>query len=157
MSSCRELLSLLTIWSSALLVFAGCGVQTQQCDAVMGQYQPLYTLLQGDCGPITMPNYVPVDSGYRGAPIVKTENFLNGSVSTEIVMKGCSMRVTQSVMQGGAVRSKLNGDEINIENENELTGTVTLTRFNEGGTTACTGVYDARLTKNMSTISAGTM
>jgi hypothetical protein len=150
-------MGVLTAWSAGVLALSGCGVETQQCNAVKGTYQPLYTFVQGTCGPITMPNYVPVETGYKGAPKMTTMNFLNNSVTTEIVMKGCSMRVTQSVTENGSVRSKLNGDEINIENENELAGMVTLIRFDEAGNAMCSGVYDARFTKNVSTVSAGTM
>jgi hypothetical protein len=138
------------------MLSAGCGVETKQCSAVEGRYQALYTPLNGTCGPIVMPNSVPVETGYRGAPVMKVETFLNGSVSTEIVMKGCSMRMTQKVMQDGAVRSALEGAQINIENQNELHGTVNLTRY-DMGSAICTGVYDARLTKDASNVSAGAM
>ena len=141
---------LLAVWSMVGLGY-GCGAEETKCPTIGGNYQALYTPLQGNCGPIANPNRVPFEMGRRGN-IIKIETLPNGQVTTEIVMKGCSLRMTQEFANGGAVLSRIDGDPIYIESENELTGTVNLMRFDGAGQITCSGVYDARFTKNLTTI-----
>jgi hypothetical protein len=129
----------------------GCGAEETKCATVGGNYQPLYTPLQGNCGPVANPNRVPFDGGRRGNAI-KIENLPNGVVTTEIVMKGCSLRMTQEFANQGITLSRIDGDPIYIESENELSGTVSLMRFDANGQITCQGLYDARFTKNLQTI-----
>jgi hypothetical protein len=149
----RSRTALLAAWSVSLLL-VGCGVEDLSCPAVEGVYLPLYTPLQGTCGPIVNPNRVRLESGRNGAPIMRIEKFANADVTTEIVMKGCSVRITQSVEEDGYLKSKIDGDPIYIENENELTGQVSLVRYDAAGQLSCSGIYDARFTKGAVTIGA---
>jgi hypothetical protein len=130
----------------------GCGAEETKCPTVGGHYMPLYTALQGNCGPIANPNRVPFDGGRRGNAI-QIENLPNGQVTTEIVMKGCSLRMTQEFANQGVTLSRIDGDPIYIESENELSGTVSMMRFDPlNGQITCQGLYDARFTKNLTTI-----
>ena len=135
---------------SVVLMLAACGAEETKCATVGGFYEPLYTPLMGTCGPIQNPNRVPFDGGLRGVNM-NIQTFPNARVTTEIVMKGCSLRMTQIVDVDGAVQSKIDGETIQIESADELTGTVTMTRW-DNGQVACWGMYDARFTKNSVTI-----
>jgi len=141
---------LLAVWSMFVLN-NGCGAEETSCPTVGGNYQALYTPLQGNCGPIANPNRVPFDGG-RGGNVIKIENLPNGQVTTEIVMKGCSLRMTQEFANDGSVLSRIDGDPIYIDSANELSGTVSLLRYDMNGLVTCQGVYDARFTKNLQTI-----
>jgi hypothetical protein len=132
------------------LLLASCGAEPVKCARVGGFYEPLYTPVQGTCGPIANPYKVPFDGGISGVNM-DIRMFSNARVTTEIVMKGCSLRMTQTVDVNGAVQSKIDGETINIHNAEELTGTVTMTRW-DNGQVACSGTYDARFTKNSVTI-----
>lgn len=134
----------------ALVLFAACGAEETKCAKVAGFYEPLYTPLQGTCGPIQNPNRVPFDGGLRGVNM-SIQTFPNARVTTEIVMKGCSLRMTQTVDVDGAVQSKIDGPIIEIQSAEELSGTVTMQRF-ANGQVSCWGMYDARFTKNAVTI-----
>jgi len=130
-----------------------CGGKVSNCPAVQGNYLPEYRPLSGSCGPIANPFAVPIDGGRKGVNMIIT-NLPNGRVSTDIVMKGCSMRMTQTVQNaGGQPASVLDGDPIYIQNENELDGTVSFMQFDTmTGGVACTGMYEARFTKQSSPV-----
>jgi hypothetical protein len=132
------------------LLLASCGAEEIKCSQVGGFYEPLYTPVQGTCGPIANPYRVPFDGG-QGGVNTDIRMFSNARVTTEIVMKGCSLRMTQTVDVMGTVQSKIDGETINIQNADELTGMVTMTRW-DNGVVACSGVYNARFTKNSVTI-----
>lgn len=145
---------LFAAWSVCLLL-VGCAVEDASCPSAEGVYQPLYVPLQGGtCGPISNPNRVRVEVGRNGGSVMRIEMFANADVTTEVVMKGCSMRITQMVAEDGLVKSRIDGDPIYIENENELTGMVQLMRWDDQGQLACSGMYDARFTKSAVTIGA---
>jgi hypothetical protein len=149
----RFRIALLAVWSVSVLL-VGCGVDDVSCPSVEGVYLPLYTPLQGTCGPITNPYRVRLEVGRNGASVMRVDMLSNANVTTETVMKGCSVRVTQSVEEHGTLTSKLDGDPIYIESENELSGQVSLTRYDANGALTCSGVYDARFTKGAVTIGA---
>jgi hypothetical protein len=131
----------------------GCTPAPTHCGAISGSYQALYTPVGGNCGPVQNPHRVPFDGGSNGVNTT-IQKFANADVVTEIVMMGCTARMTQIVQEQGAVRSKIDGSPIDIEDANELRGTVTLTRYDGAGAVMCLGTYDATFTKNTSTIAA---
>jgi hypothetical protein len=137
----------------AVLALAGCSTPPVNCGAVSGNYQALYTPVGGNCGPFQNPHRVPFDGGPSG---VKTtvQMLANADVVTEIVMMGCTARMTQIVQAQGSVQSRIDGAPIDIEDADELTGKVTLTRYDGMGGVMCQGTYDAAFTKNASTIAA---
>jgi hypothetical protein len=155
MGMCTRLATFFATWPITLILVQGCGVETQNCAAPEGQYRPAYALLQGNCGEITMPYMVPVAVGEGGGSVTNTVQVNDAMISTEVVMKGCAMRMTQSVVRGGMLRSKIDGNSISIGNASALTGMVTMNQWDELGMPACAGVYNATLTKNMTTVGAG--
>jgi hypothetical protein len=136
----------ITVWSFVVLV-GGCAAESATCPPVGGDYQPLYTPLSGNCGQLANIFPVPFNGG-TGGNNVDVKNLPNAKVSTEIVMKGCTVRMTQIVEKGNLVASKIDGDKISVRSENELTGMVSVTQFDDLGQAACYGTYDAQFTKN---------
>jgi hypothetical protein len=133
--------------ATAALAQTGCSPEPKMCGAVKGNYQALYTPMTGNCGPVVNPHRVPFDGGNNGVNTI-IQKFANADVVTEIVMMGCTARMTQTVQHSGAVMSKIDGSPINIEDENELRGMVTLTRYDGMGGVSCIGTYDATFTLN---------
>jgi hypothetical protein len=133
-----------SVWPLALLV-AGCAAEVKSCPAVDGYYAPLYTPVSGNCG--TISNAFPVP--FEGPNNTKIDMLPNVKVSTEIVMKGCTVRMTQTVeKKAGGVASMIDGESINIMSADQLAGRVTVTLFNDQGQPACSGTYDATFNKN---------
>jgi hypothetical protein len=129
------------------------GGSAPTCPTVQGNYLPEFRSISGSCGQISNPFAVPIDSGRKGMNMIIT-NLPNGRVSTDIVMKGCSMRITQTVQDAmGKPVSVLDGDPIYVQNENELAGTVSFMQFDTTtGRVACTGMYEARFLKQSSPV-----
>jgi hypothetical protein len=146
-----------SIGIAALLIavhaVAGCSTPPVNCAAVSGSYQALYTPVGGNCGPVQNPHRVPFDGGKSGVQTT-VQMFANANVVTEIVMMGCTARMTQIVQAQGTVQSRIDGSPIDIEDESELTGKVTLTRYDGTGAVMCQGTYDAAFTKNVSTVAS---
>ena len=137
----------------AVLAATGCSTPPANCGAVSGSYQALYTPLGGNCGPVQNPHRVPFDGGQNGVQTT-IQMFANGDVVTEIVMMGCTARMTQIVEEPGGASSRIDGSPIDIEDANQLTGQVTLARYDGMGTLMCQGTYDATFTKNASTVAS---
>ncbi len=135
------------IMAFALLALLGCSANANNCPLIDGIYSPIYTPISGTCGPIANPFRVPFQGGRKGVNMV-IQNLPNGQVSTDIVMKGCTLRMTQTVQNAaGYPTSQLDGDPIYVDNENELSGTVSFMQFDTAGSVACSGTYDAKFTK----------
>lgn len=132
----------------ALASLVGCGADDPSCPSVEGSYEPLYIPLSGSCGTIERPNRVPFEGGRNGVNTI-IERRVNSNITTEIVMKGCSVRMTQTVTDNEArVASLIDGPTIDIMSETELQGQVSMTVFDDEGAVSCSGTYDAVFTKN---------
>lgn len=146
--SMSRLAALLLTLGSALS-FVGCAVDDQVCAPVNGRYQPLYTQISGTCGEIQSPNMVEFESGAPGLRMV-TENRLDSDVTTIVVLKGCTVRVTQTVAtKAGQLESQIDGDEIRVQNANVLEGQVSYVKYDPMSQPMCTGVYNATFSKNL--------
>lgn len=156
MRMCIRLGTFFATWPAALLLLQGCAVETPTCSAPTGMYRPAYLPMTGNCGPIENPNWVPVGAGQNGAPVTNIMSINDSMISTEVVMKGCAMRMTQEVTTNGRLRTKIDGDSISITNASSLTGMVSISRWDELGAPACSGWYMATLTRNETTVGAGT-
>jgi hypothetical protein len=156
MGMCKRLATFFATWSATLLLAQGCGVETPNCTAPKGDYRPAYALVQGNCGEIANPYWIPVEVGANGAPVTRTISVNDSMISTEVIMKGCAMRMTQSEVKAGKLRAKIDGDSINIGNTSALTGMVVVNRWDELGNAACAGVYNATLVRNETSTAAGT-
>ena len=68
-------------------------------------------------------------------------------------MKGCTVYMAQIVRnKTGSVQSQIQGSTLEVQDENMLSGMVTLTRYNDVGMVMCSGEYNLQLTKNTMTI-----
>jgi hypothetical protein len=131
-----------------------CGADEVSCPTVSGIYEPLYVLRQGNCAPLTSTYRVPFDGGNSGVNMTQ-QRFTNVDVTTEIVMKGCTVRMTQTVADKMGLRQlQIDGEALSIKNENKIAGVVELVQFDDLQQVACAGLYDATFTKNVGTTGA---
>jgi hypothetical protein len=132
--------------SSASLT--ACAPEDEKCEPVAGVYQPIYVARSGNCGPIT-PKSLPLDGGAGG---VKTSTVMEFgyNIVTMVVHKGCSIRVTQSIVtKEGMVESEMNGSDIAVHSSSQLSGQVSYTRFSPTmpQQAVCQGMYEATFTR----------
>jgi hypothetical protein len=141
------------LWLAAGSVAAGCGSEDEGCPNVQGSFQSLYVELSGSCGPIDNPYPVPFEGGASGVNTI-IERRVNSNITTDIVLKGCSVGMTQIVSdKDGAVMSQIDSSDLEIMSANELIGQVTLTRYDQGELT-CSSVYEAYYSKQTAIIGA---
>jgi len=136
--------SILAIASSGL---SSCAPEENVCDPIAGTYQPLYTPVSGNCGLINAMR-VPLDGGESGVKMHQEMQF-GRDILTEVVHKGCTLRVTQHVYQQGVLQSTMNGPELAVHSSKELSGQVSFTRFTatDPQQQACVGTYNATFTR----------
>lgn len=140
----RNLLSSLFL----LGTLGACAVDDTMCPAVSGVYEPTYTPLDGTCGFITSPNMLPFGESSGSGSIKTLENRLNDDVTTEVVHKGCTVRVSQTVAtKEGILQSQIEGESIKVHNARELSGRVQYIRFNAFNQIECQGNYEATIRK----------
>jgi hypothetical protein len=137
----------------SVVALGACNTEPKTCDKVAGLYQPLYTYVDGGCGNIVNPNMVPFDGGLHGVNTIM-QNLANTLVTTDIVMKGCTVHMTQKVQnrEGGYLQSQIDGERIQIQDQNRLSGRVAVSMYDATGAPMCNGTYDAMFTKNGSTV-----
>lgn len=128
--------------------FAACGPEEESCDRIAGTYQPTYTMLSGNCGPIA-PTALPLDGGESG---VKTNTIMEfgRDIVTMVVHKGCWLSVTQEIMAKNGMReSTMNGSDLDVHSSKQLSGPVSYTRFTAAmpQEVECTGMYEASFTR----------
>jgi hypothetical protein len=131
----------------------GCAAEELGCPRVAGQFQPLYTPLSGSCGAIADPLLVNIDD----VPQASQTNILmfgNGRLTTEVVLRGCSVQMIQQFEASDRLQTYLEARELNVENANELNGQVSMFRYGADGNISCWGVYQARLLKETAAIGA---
>jgi hypothetical protein len=132
---------------SGLFALFGCSASGAQCPAVAGVYTPQYTPIDGNCGTIANPYPVKFDGG----PKINTNvvRLPTGEISTEVIMKGCTVRMTQVFTdENGNPASQLDGEALNIDSPEQLSGTVNFMLFDATtGGVACTGTYSALFVK----------
>ncbi len=120
---------------------AGGNGAVQECEQASGVYEPLYTALSGDCGPLTDANNVPVQNG------LQIQKFAAVDIETETAVMGCSVTLLQTVLdKQGAPQKKIMGT-LRIDSATKLSGEVSLTRYDSNGFALCAGTYDATLPK----------
>jgi hypothetical protein len=134
----------------------GCTTETKICPGVAGSFQPLYEQRSGNCGVVAAANNVKVDNN------ITIENYFNVDVETETIVKGCTVNMKQIVRNKttGRVESIVQGSTLEVEGANQLSGMVTLTRFNVmdvANPATCTGEYNLTLTKSTQVIGGATM
>jgi hypothetical protein len=147
-------------WAGAVglasLLLTACGADEVKCPTVGGTFEPLYIPRNSNCAPLTSTYRVPFDGGNNGVNMTYM-NFANVEVVTEVVLKGCTVRMTQKVTDRDtkALQLTIDGEALNIKNQNRIEGMVELVQYDEvAGTVACSGQYDATFTKNVGTTGA---
>lgn len=118
------------------------------CGIARGRYQALYEPRSGNCGAITSANMVAIDDN------ITIEKYANVDVETETIVRGCSVYFAQIVRDKttGNVQTQIQGSTLDVDEDGNVSGSVTVTRFSDGGQVMCTGEYLARLTKSSSVI-----
>jgi hypothetical protein len=145
-------------WAVICLVgtaLGGCTSEPPVCPGVAGSFQPLYEQRTGNCGAVPVANSVKVDNN------ITIEKYANVDVETETIVKGCTVYMTQIVrekMTGRAV-SMVKGSTLEVQGEDQLSGMVTLTRWDNAADPApsCSGEYNLTLTKSTQTLGGATM
>jgi hypothetical protein len=139
----------------SLGVLGGCGAEELNCPKVAGMFVPLYIPLDTSCESLSNPNRVNFDSGTNNASINVTRDF-NRDITTEVVLKGCTMRMTQTITdKEGVPQQQIDGESLAIESATEVSGQVTVTMFDPEGQPMCWGVYEAQFTQDNSLFGAG--
>jgi len=142
---------------SALLLAGnslGCNAELQgNCPKPLGVYKAEYSLIAGTCSPNYQPFNLKFESDDRSSTSY-TEKRLADVVITDILLKGCELRVGQRVTGEGAAsgvtqtRSAIAGT-LGVINEATLNGTVERIDFMEDGQTVrCSAQYEAWYTRD---------
>jgi hypothetical protein len=127
----------------------GCNAELPgNCPKPLGVYKAEYSLIAGNCSP----NYQPFSLKFEADDQTNTsytEKRLADVVITEILLKGCELRVGQRVTGEGAAsgvsqtRSAIAGT-LGVINEAQLNGTIERIDFMEDGQTVrCSAQYEA--------------
>ena len=137
-------------------VFLGCTAEPEVCPGVGGSFQPLYEQRTGNCGAVPTANNVKVDNN------ITIEKYANVDVETETIVKGCTVYMKQIVRNKttGRVESMVQGSTLEVQGENQLSGMVTLTRYNVMDVlnpATCSGEYNLTLTKSTQIVGGATM
>jgi hypothetical protein len=143
--------AVLCLLGSTLLA---CNSAPPACPGVDGSFQALYQPRSGNCGPISSAHLVKVEDN------ITIEKYANVDVETETIVKGCTvyMKQIERNKQTGAVQSQVQGSTLEVQDENQLNGMVTLTRWDVAtGAIMCSGEYNLLLTKNTATLGGASM
>ncbi|MDH5676424.1 MAG: hypothetical protein OEZ06_30170 [Myxococcales bacterium] len=136
----------------SVLIPAACATEVENCPSIGGNFQPLYIHLNGSCGPIAKPFAVPFDGGISGVNTI-IQRRVNGNITTEIVLKGCTVSMTQTVSgDEGGIDSIIDGKTLDIVADDEVAGQVAMTMYDDEGAIACESIYDARFTKDTAVV-----
>jgi hypothetical protein len=141
-----------------LVAFGGvlglsCAAEELGCPRVVGQFQPLYTPLSGTCGPFADPMLVKIDDVPQASQ-TSILMFGNGRLTTEVVLRGCSVQMIQQFEASDRLQTYLEARELSVESADELAGQVSMFRYGTDGNVSCWGVYQARLLKEKAAIGA---
>jgi hypothetical protein len=132
----------------------GCnGELPANCPKPLGVYKGQYSMIAGTCSP----NYEPFSLKFQVDDKTNTsytEKRLADVVITDILLKGCELKVGQRVTGEGAAsgttqtRSAIAGT-LGVIDENQLNGTIERTDFMEDGQTVrCSAQYEAWYTRD---------
>jgi len=134
--------------------FLGCNQELQgNCPRPIGVYKAQYSMLSGTCMPGYEPHALKFESDDQNSTQI-TEIRLADVIVTDLLLKGCEVKVGQTVTGEGSTtstsstRSALVGT-LGVVDESSLSGTVQRTDFMEDGRTVrCTAQYDAWYTRD---------
>jgi hypothetical protein len=136
----------------------GCQDATNRtCPTTIGVFNASYQEIDGSCEATFEGNQISIAQEDIGTGTSsKTENRLSNLVRTDVVLKGCTVGVTQAVVTTmGHTQSEIKGD-LNVESESSLSGHLLRTVYMDNGDVACHGVYNARFVRQDVTIGGAT-
>jgi len=129
---------------------AGAGGESDSgstCGRPAGTFDATYQLRSGDCGEVISTDPMPIDGG------VTIEKFADRDVQTESVIEGCQLAFVQTVRNiDGLPTQQAQGSALTIDSPTQISGRVTLTRYDESGQPECSGEYDVVLTASTITV-----
>jgi hypothetical protein len=129
------------------------GAAAATCTTPSGRYQSAFEARGGDCGSFALDELMPLDNS------VSIAKHIDRDVETESFVDNCSLTLRQTVLDRstGHVRLLMKGDALELNAGGTVaTGRVSLQRFDQIGALACSGEYDATLTKADNTAGAAT-
>ena len=128
------------------------------CPVPAGEFNALYTPVQTTCEPLTTAYKVLFNSGGRGAQETNV-NLGTQRIKTDVVATGCTVSMTQSVIQKTAdserIEQRIRGASLTIEATDRITGVVEITRYDESQQVTCSGQYDATFTQDIPITGSG--
>lgn len=123
----------------AALAAAGCQDEMQACPEIMGTYLATYTYVEGTCGP--MPGTAgPFDMTSMRATATTLQMRTDDMITTEVVKRGCDVRLTRSASKDGATLWLVEG-RLDVESGDVLSGPMRRFEY-QNGTQLCAGTYD---------------
>jgi hypothetical protein len=126
------------------------------CPASEGVFDPVYTLVSGNCGPIEDPDHIVLDGAATGTSTI-IEKRPTTTVRTEIAQNGCSVHMTQTVTDiMSPAQQRIEGSALAIvDGGSRITGMVQLMRSDANGQATCSGTYVATFTKAQRSLAPG--
>jgi hypothetical protein len=110
-------------------------------------FDATYVPVQTNCAPLSPIYKVPFDPGVRGVNETNM-NFVDKKVKTQIVLKGCSVSMTQTVTNmAGQLELQISGPELSVDGKSKVSGLVDVTRYDANQQVMCAGKYDAKFTQ----------
>jgi hypothetical protein len=128
----------------AALAGAGCQDEEQACPEVMGSYLATWTYVDGTCGP--MPGTAgPFDMTSERATATTMQMRTDDMITTEVIKKGCDVRLTRSASKDGATLWLVEG-QLDVESDEVLSGA--MRRFEwQDSVQLCAGTYQTVMLK----------
>jgi hypothetical protein len=115
------------------------------CEPPSGLYEASYEQRSGSCGELDELASVSFDSARSGVS-THVAQFADRTVTTEIVVFGCLMRLTQTITADGSVVLRVHA-VLSIGSDGRLTGDAEVTRFDQERP-ACQGAFALTLTRS---------
>lgn len=107
-----------------------------------GTYAALLVPLTGNCGPVNDSFTVELSPN-----LIRTlqEMQFDRMITTQVVVKACSIQMTREVSVQGVLEQQLSADELELQAGGNLAGDATYRRFGADQTVLCEGTYEMTL------------
>ncbi|HEX7480545.1 MAG TPA: hypothetical protein VF331_22285 [Polyangiales bacterium] len=133
----------------------GCQDATNQsCPAVTGTFQASYQQLEGSCPATFQGNQLSIAKDDVGT-VTHVDMRLSDVVRTEVVLKGCTIGMSQAVEAMGRTQSQIDGD-LHVESDAAMSGMLMRTVYTDTGSIACHGVYNALFVRQDAVVGGAT-
>lgn len=128
----------------------GCKPEEKTCPKVFGTFKPEYYPLETNCEPIDPIYNLPIEDSRSGVATT-TQNNYHREISTEVILRGCTLGMTQTVRNVDTLLTEqvIQSDHLSVDSENKLTGLVEVTKYDADKKPRCSGMYNAIFTLPM--------